>query len=308
MNDYDHLSEISHSKLTLLIVRCARILQSIFITQLSSQDEQALEKNFLRDLESILHLVEQTIFSGDEIDRGEIYMYNKCVELGNKAAKLDGTLPLTTVYLAFDAFDAASEDTTYESVLEFAKRAVNCVIEYDINLKRNIDRDIEKLRQSTRIHLADLEPIWTEIEISRNNQPEAYKYDVALSYASQDREYVEIVAKILQDANLRVFFDKLDQEDIKEANFYTLLEQVYGSWSRYIIVFYSWYYIDKHWPVFELHSSIKDALVGQRDKIIFLNLDNRPISPVNGMIKDFHPEKTNPAVFAHQFLQYLNQH
>ena len=66
--------------------------------------------------------------------------------------------------------------------------------------------------------------MWPEIKLAESNnyRPETFKYDVALSYASQDREYVENVAKVLQDANLRVFFDKLDQEDIKEANFYNL--------------------------------------------------------------------------------------
>lgn len=309
MDVYNQLSEISHEKLTLLIVRCARILQSIFISRLSSRDEIGKMKDFLKDLERILHFVEQTIRNVDKIDRGDINRYNECIALSNMAAKLEVNLASTAVSIAFDAFDAASEDTPYEEVLEFARRAVNCVIDCDIKMKSNLERDIEKLRQYNRIHLADLEPIWPAIdsELLEQDLCENYKYDVALSYASQDRDYVENFAKVLQDANLRVFYDKTDQEALKEANFYSLLEQVYGSWSRYIIIFYSWYYIDKHWPVFEMQSSIKDAVISHKDKIIILNLDNRPLIPVYGMVKDFHPGKINPEKFAYQFIQYINQ-
>ena len=41
-----------------------------------------------------------------------------------------------------------------------------------------------------------------------------YRYDVALSFAGEDRHYVERVAKELQRRGIRVFYDKYEQTEL----------------------------------------------------------------------------------------------
>lgn len=38
-----------------------------------------------------------------------------------------------------------------------------------------------------------------------------YKYDITLSFAGEDREYVDKVAQILKDKDVRVFYDKFEE-------------------------------------------------------------------------------------------------
>lgn len=41
----------------------------------------------------------------------------------------------------------------------------------------------------------------------------SYEYDVALSFAGEDRKFVEDCAEILRSLNINVFFDKKKQEE-----------------------------------------------------------------------------------------------
>lgn len=54
-----------------------------------------------------------------------------------------------------------------------------------------------------------------------------YQYDVALSYASEDREYVEEVAIFLKDFGVRVFYDKFEMVDTWGKDLSEHLQSVY---------------------------------------------------------------------------------
>jgi hypothetical protein len=41
-----------------------------------------------------------------------------------------------------------------------------------------------------------------------------FDYDVALSFAGEDREYVNQVAGVLNELGIRVFYDKYEQVDL----------------------------------------------------------------------------------------------
>jgi hypothetical protein len=41
-----------------------------------------------------------------------------------------------------------------------------------------------------------------------------FKYDVTLSFAGEDREYVGQVAKILESKGTKVFYDKFEEADL----------------------------------------------------------------------------------------------
>jgi hypothetical protein len=61
-------------------------------------------------------------------------------------------------------------------------------------------------------------------------------YDVALSFAGEDRVYVEEVANILHQLGVKVFYDKYEEVDLWGKNLYTHLDDVYRKKSRYCIV------------------------------------------------------------------------
>jgi len=59
------------------------------------------------------------------------------------------------------------------------------------------------------------------------------KYDVALSFAGQDRRYVTQVAEQLKLRGIRVFYDEYEQADLWGKNLYDHLSKVYRQSAKY---------------------------------------------------------------------------
>ena len=63
---------------------------------------------------------------------------------------------------------------------------------------------------------------------------ETYKYDVALSFAGEDRKYVEEVALFLKKKNIAVFYDYFEEETLWGKNLISYLEEIYTHKSKYL--------------------------------------------------------------------------
>lgn len=86
-----------------------------------------------------------------------------------------------------------------------------------------------------------------------------YEFDAALSFAGEDRQYVEDVAAALKAAGITKLF--LDSDYLAESWGEDLVEYfdgVFRKRSRYAILFVSRHYAEKEWPRQERRS----ALVG----------------------------------------------
>jgi len=64
-----------------------------------------------------------------------------------------------------------------------------------------------------------------------------YEYDVALSFAGEDRAVVESLASLLRDDGVRVFYDRYEQAQLWGKDFYQHLTSVYRDKAQYCIVF-----------------------------------------------------------------------
>lgn len=78
-----------------------------------------------------------------------------------------------------------------------------------------------------------------------------YYYDVVLSFAGEDREYVEECADILTALGIKVFYDSYEQDVLWGKDLYTLLADIYSNKARYAIVFISQHYVKKCWTKHE---------------------------------------------------------
>jgi hypothetical protein len=94
-----------------------------------------------------------------------------------------------------------------------------------------------------------------------------YDYDVALSFAGEDREYVEAVAKALKGYGVRVFYDLFEKAVLWGQNLSDHLSEVYGKRSRFVVMFISKHYQMKSWPTHERQSAQARAI---RDGAIVL--------------------------------------
>lgn len=84
----------------------------------------------------------------------------------------------------------------------------------------------------------------------------SYDFHVALSFAGEQRDYVEKVAKILKSKGLDVFYDKFERSQMWGKNLIEYFQEVYYSKSKFCIMFISSDYLRKMWPVHEKRSAI----------------------------------------------------
>jgi len=113
-------------------------------------------------------------------------------------------------------------------------------------------------------------------------QPDAsdgFSYDVAFSFAGEDRDYVERVAKAVE-GKVRLFYDRYEQTDLWGKNFYTHLAEVYGQKSRFCVMFMSKHYASKLWTNHERESAQARAFSDHETYILPARFDDTAIPGV----------------------------
>ena len=60
-----------------------------------------------------------------------------------------------------------------------------------------------------------------------------FNYDVAFSFAGEDRKYVGKVAEILHQIGVRIFYDDYERVDLWGKDLYSHLDEVYRKKSKY---------------------------------------------------------------------------
>jgi len=103
------------------------------------------------------------------------------------------------------------------------------------------------------------------------------KYDVALSFAGEDRSYVEMVADGLRAMGVTVFYDAFEKADLWGKNLYDHMVQVYQTSARYTVIFISKYYRDKVWTNHERRAAQARALNESYDYILPARFDDTEI-------------------------------
>ncbi len=86
------------------------------------------------------------------------------------------------------------------------------------------------------------------------------EYDVALSFAGEDRAYVDMVADQLRARGVSVFYDRYEEADLWGKDLYTHLIEVYMKRARYTLMFISIHYKAKVWTNHERKAAQARAL------------------------------------------------
>jgi hypothetical protein len=71
------------------------------------------------------------------------------------------------------------------------------------------------------------------------------KYHVALSFAGEDRQTAQRLAKLLRDRDVSVFYDTYEQANLWGKDLYEHLADVYANQARYCIMLISANYARK---------------------------------------------------------------
>ena len=125
------------------------------------------------------------------------------------------------------------------------------------------------------IHWADFvkEVGFTKIDYEQN-------FDVALSFAGEDREYAEHLRNALEDRGHTVFYDQAEQHQLIGQDVEAYLRPIYQSGSRFVVAILGPMYGRKRWTLLE-SSAYEDRF--SRGEVL-------PI-----WSKEVHPAPTDPA-------------
>ena len=142
------------------------------------------------------------------------------------------------------------------------------------------------------------------VEIAARRESTEYLYDVALSYASEQRSYVEAVAEALRSNGIKVFFDRFEQARLWGTNLYDHLDHVYQRDARYCILFASSEYAAKTWPSHEREAAQARALQEKGDAYILpARFDDTEIPGLPASVGYIDATKVGPEQLAELFIE-----
>lgn len=138
---------------------------------------------------------------------------------------------------------------------------------------------------------------------------ETYKYDVALSFAGEDRKYIEEVALFLKKKNIAVFYDYFEEEALWGKNLISYLEEIYTNKSKYCVVFISQYYVQKEWTCYESAAAMVRLLnsnMKQKEYLLPVKFDETKVSGVLSTIGFIDGKKKTPDELGNLIIKKLH--
>ena len=110
-----------------------------------------------------------------------------------------------------------------------------------------------------------------------SSTPAVFDYDVALSFAGEDRPQAEALALLLKKKGVRVFYDKYEEADLWGKDLYTHLVEVYTTKARFCVMILSQHYAKKLWTNHERKAAQARAFTESKEYILPIKIDDTPI-------------------------------
>lgn len=105
-------------------------------------------------------------------------------------------------------------------------------------------------------------------------------YDIALSFAGEERDYVDRVANLLKERGVKVFYDLFEEADLWGKDLYAHLSEVYNKRARFTVMFISQAYANKRWANHERKSAQARAFQEAQEYILPARFDDTDIPGV----------------------------
>jgi hypothetical protein len=111
-----------------------------------------------------------------------------------------------------------------------------------------------------------------------------YEFDIAISFAGENRDFAKQLADIMNERGVKVFYDRFSEADLWGEDLIEQLTEVYSSRARYCLMLISKYYPDKPWTRVERRSAQARAMRQPEAYILPLRLDDTPIPGLPGTV------------------------
>jgi hypothetical protein len=203
-----------------------------------------------------------------------------------------------------------SDDKTFKRFLETrlhplvvntAEEASELANDFNHHLKN----DGYKLQVTSHI---SGKPIYSVVPIVGNSNGNSNDtvYEIVLSFAGEDREYVEAVAKYLRTNDVSCFYDKYEDVTLWGKDLVEHLDVVYRS-ARYCVMFISEHYSKKIWPTHERRSALSRAIEQKGEYILPARFDNTELPGIRHTIGYVDLRNKKPDELARMILKKLGR-
>lgn len=106
------------------------------------------------------------------------------------------------------------------------------------------------------------------------------EFDIALSFAGEDRPYVDQVANLLRGHGVTTFYDLFEEASLWGKNLYDYLSDVYQHKARFTVMFISAAYARKMWPNHERQAMQARAFQEAQEYVLPARFDSTEIPGV----------------------------
>ena len=136
---------------------------------------------------------------------------------------------------------------------------------------------------------------------------QSLEYDVALSFAGEDRDYVSKVAAALRSLNVDVYYDEFDSLNLWGKDLYVYLDEIYRKKARYCVLFLSAHYAAKAWTNHERRSAQARAFSSNQEYILPARFDSTEIPGILPTVGYINLADLSPEAFAEIILRKIGK-
>jgi hypothetical protein len=131
-------------------------------------------------------------------------------------------------------------------------------------------------------------------------------YEIVLSFAGEDRAYVEEVARLLRERDVSCFYDRYEEVTLWGKDLAEHLDKVYRS-ARYCVMFISRHYAEKVWSNHERKSALARAVQEKGEYILPARFDGTEVPGVRHTIGYVDLRDKSPAQLVDMILKKLGR-
>ena len=134
------------------------------------------------------------------------------------------------------------------------------------------------------------------------NEPQ---YQVALSFAGEERSYVEEVAHHLQAWSIVLFYDRFEQARLWGRSGVEAFDDVFARRAAYVVMFISEAYVAKAWPRLERRAALSRMIQEDREYILPVRFDDTRVPGLPADIQYLKADQYTPAALAAMIAEKL---
>lgn len=133
------------------------------------------------------------------------------------------------------------------------------------------------------------------------------EYDVVLSYAGEQRDYVAQVAASLDARDVDYFFDVKEEATLWGKDLVVHFDQVFRQLGRYCVMFISAAYAEKVWPTHERKAALARAIQERTEYILPVRFDDTEVPGLSPSIGYISASSKSPQQLAELIIAKLGR-